>query len=160
MQRHALYYVHRALTAAQNCAHGDDQDLIKVVQRGVPRARIIQPVPENIGDCAKIPAAQIRTTTIGVRELFIRNTDPNNLPLKNGVYVYKRWVPFFCDQVIGSSFRFGEAFSPLGGLDFMAIDPKSLAPGLDLPVSLRHGAGDYGPVAWQFGSGLVAQKTT
>ena len=38
-------HVHRALTAAQNRAQGDDQNLMEVVQRSVPRTRIIQPVP-------------------------------------------------------------------------------------------------------------------
>jgi hypothetical protein len=33
---------YRALTAGQNRAHGDDQNLMEVVQRGVARTRILQ----------------------------------------------------------------------------------------------------------------------
>jgi hypothetical protein len=35
---------YRALTAGQNRAYGDDQNLMEVVQRGVARTRILQPV--------------------------------------------------------------------------------------------------------------------
>jgi hypothetical protein len=35
---------YRALTAGQNRAHGDDQNLMEVVQRGVVRTRILQPI--------------------------------------------------------------------------------------------------------------------
>jgi hypothetical protein len=38
-------HVHRALSAAQNRAQGYRQDLVKVVQRRVARARILQTVP-------------------------------------------------------------------------------------------------------------------
>ncbi len=39
---------YRALTAGQNRAHGDDQNLMEVVQRGVARTRILQPVSAHI----------------------------------------------------------------------------------------------------------------
>jgi hypothetical protein len=87
---------YRALTAGQNRAHGDDQNLMEVVQRGVVRTRILQPI-SALDTFSKTPA-QRRFARNRAESLATKTHSPS---IRDQV--------FKCDSLAGGSGRKNEA---------------------------------------------------
>jgi hypothetical protein len=69
----------------------------------------------SIGDqCANVAPAELPKTGVSLIEFFIENDAAKILQEKSESFIYWRTVPFYCDQDVGSAFRFGRDFSADG----------------------------------------------
>lgn len=77
----------------------------------LPHGFVLRDIQNN-PRCAGIAPDDLRKTPVQLNEFFIASDAEKSLQETGTAFVYYRPITFFCDQEIGSGFRFGPSFGP------------------------------------------------